>query len=267
MLVLHSVHFDKEIPHWRTLMEEIRINVLVLVTLGKVKYTVNGQPIIAERGDLLVLPKGVRRAGENDESGLHQKYTILFHCGADVAEAIPFLSLNSPTLFKPRNFETVRRKFEQLFLESREAKSYSSFISLGVLQEVLGMLAREFEQPEVSPMKLKYAQKIQQYLLEHYREQVQIHELASLIRRSPNYTISIYREVTGQSPIRYLHQLRIIEACNLLLNSDMSISSISSYLGYYDTSYFFRIFKKQTSYSPSEFAVNGRLMEQSGGFV
>lgn len=101
------------------------------------------------------------------------------------------------------------------------------------------MLAREFEQPEVSPMKLKYAQKIQQYLLEHYREQVQIHELASLIRRSPNYTISIYREVTGQSPIRYLHQLRIIEACNLLLNSDMSISSISSYLGYYDTSYFF----------------------------
>lgn len=260
MFQVDSVHHDKMIPGWCTSQERINFNVLVLVTEGKVVYEVDQKRLIAEKGDLLILPKLITRAGVNHESGPHQKYTILFTCNKEET-LLPFLQCYEQTLIKPRNFESLRRRFEKLFLEMRGARSFRSMICQGILQELLGIIARELEQPEMAPMKIKYAHTIQNYLVEHYREPIEIGQLAKLIGRSENYTISIYKEVTGQSPIKYLHRLRIMEACYLLLNTKTSISSVSQYLGYYDTSYFFRMFKQLTSMSPSEFIALGQPLD------
>ena len=96
---------------------------------------------------------------------------------------------------------------------------------------------------ELPPSKRNYADTIKSYLLDHYREPIEIDKLAKLIHRSPNYATALFKEVYGHSPIRYMHQLRVLEACGLLLHSDMTIAHIAHYLGYYDTSYFYRMFK------------------------
>lgn len=225
-------------------------------------YTINEEEVTADRGDFLYIPKSTRRAGSNHPSGPHQKFTVLFREAGPLSPGIPFLEQKQFVQFKLRNFQYVHRRFERLFEEFRNGGSFRGYICLGILQETIGFLAREMDQPEVTPMRMKYAQTIKKYLLEHYREQIEIDQLARLIRRSPNYTISVFREVLGCSPIKYVHQLRIMEACNLLLTSDMTIVNISSYLGYYDTSYFFRMFKKHTGVSPSEFAANGRQIDR-----
>ncbi|MHA7966932.1 helix-turn-helix transcriptional regulator [Paenibacillus sp. CAU 1782] len=77
--------------------------------------------------------------------------------------------------------------------------------------------------------------------------------MAQLIGRSPSYTSSMFKEVTGQSPIQFMRHLRIAEARRLLLHTDMELSDISQYWGYYDTSYFYRMFKKMMATTPSEF--------------
>lgn len=118
------------------------------------------------------------------------------------------------------------------------------------------------ETVESSPMKLKYAQDIQDYLIAHYREQIPSEKIAKRIQKSPNYAVSIFKEVTGQTPIVYIHQLRILEACNLLLYSDMSIANISDHLGYYDASYFSKTFKKITSLTPKEYKEMGMKREK-----
>ena len=265
MLYLQSVNHDRMIPGWRTLPERIAYNVLVLVVAGKVVYQIEGNRIVAEKGDLLVLPRSIKRAGENHGSGLHQKYTILFTCDEEAA-LLPYLGSGKQTLIKPRNFESLRRRFEKLFGEMRGGRSFRLFICQGILQELLGLIARELEQPEIAPMKIKYAQTIQNYLVEHYREPVEIRQLAQLINRSENYTISVYKEVTGQSPIKYLHRLRIMEAGHLLLNTKTTVADVSQYLGYYDTSYFFRMFKQLTSLSPTEFIAIGQPLDSEGFF-
>jgi AraC-like DNA-binding protein len=38
-----------------------------------------------------------------------------------------------------------------------------------------------------------------------------------------------------------------------LLNTDFTITEIADYLGFYDTSYFYRMFRKMTSMSPTAF--------------
>ncbi|WP_336789984.1 helix-turn-helix domain-containing protein [Paenibacillus sp. MMO-177] len=41
----------------------------------------------------------------------------------------------------------------------------------------------------------------------------------------------------------------------------MTVADIAQYLGYYDPSYFFRMFKKHVGLSPSEFITRGRTQE------
>lgn len=267
MLTIKSVHFDDFIPNWRTHSEVINYNVLVLVTEGKVSYRIENEDYTGERGDFMFIPHGSRRAGENHPSGPHQKLTIIFNYEVDSMPFIPFLHDKKFVQFKLWRLQYVQRRFERLYEELRQGENFRTFICHGILQELIGIVARELEKPEVTPIKTKYADMIKHYLLDHYREQIEIKDLARLIQRSPNYTIAVFREIIGQSPIKYIHQLRVIEACNLLLNSDMSISNISSYLGYYDTSYFFRIFKKHTSMSPTDFMTHGNQQDAAQLFT
>lgn len=256
MLSLRSVHFDNRIPNWRTNLMLLNHNVLVLMIDGKVKYTINDRTVVGEKGELLFIPVNSLRTGENYE-GEHQKFTVLFNHGEKDSEELPIFGKSQFSKCKIRNFEYFKQRFEKLYLEVVGDGKFTRYFVNGILQELVGMAAREFELVEVTPVKLKLANELQKYLVAHYRQPIHIDELAALIHRSPNYTISMFREVIGVSPIQYIHLLRMKEACNLLTNSDLSVTEISNYLGYYDHSYFFRIFKKYTSMSPTAYKQSG----------
>ncbi|MGC6584286.1 helix-turn-helix domain-containing protein [Paenibacillus sp. Dod16] len=253
MIQLMSVNFDDYIPNWRTQLETIEYNVLVVVREGKVRYEINGEDIIAEQEDVLYIPQSTRRSGGNWKDTSHQKHTILFTLDRQEPTGIPFLDAGRFMKFNLSHIQYVYRRCERLYEEMRGGKSYRTMICQGIMQELIGMLARELEKNELAPSKRNYADTIKSYLLEHYREPIEIDRLAKLIHRSPSYAAALFKEVYGLSPIRYMHQLRVLEACSLLLHSDMTIAHIAHYLGYYDTSYFYRMFKKHTGLSPSDY--------------
>ncbi|GGE26656.1 AraC family transcriptional regulator [Pullulanibacillus camelliae] len=250
MIAFHSANFDDFIPKWRTPKEDLSLNVLALVTKGSVHYTLNGQNLIAESGDLLFIPKHTERAGQNLEGTPHQKYTVLFYHSEEDEKEITFLGQPECLKIHTRHFDYLKHRLERLYEELRGQERFRSYICVGILQELLGMVSRELEQPEVTPMKLRYVQTLKNYLYTHYRESIDIEQLARLIHRSPNYTISIFKDVMETSPIKFMHHIRMMEACNLLCHSDMTVTSIAGYLGYYDAAYFSRTFKAIIGMSP-----------------
>ncbi|WP_409347028.1 helix-turn-helix domain-containing protein [Paenibacillus sp. MBLB4367] len=250
MIVLHSVHFDDRIPNWSTRSERLTYNIMILVLEGTVLYTLNHEDIVAEKGDFLLIPAGTSRSARNTDAP-HQKLTALFY--HDPVQPEDGLLLKRLKL-KIRDFDYAHRRFSQLFHEMLEKKPYYESLCRSIVIELTSLANRQRETAEAPPNKVLLAGKIQQYLHSHYRERVQTEELASITNRSPNYTISIFKEVTGVSPTDYLHGLRIKEACRLLTESMISISEVSEYLGFYDTSHFYRIFKKQTGISPTAFS-------------
>ncbi|WP_165452787.1 AraC family transcriptional regulator [Paenibacillus thalictri] len=256
MLCLSSVHFDNRIPNWRKDIGATDTNVLALVLEGKVRYTLAGKSFILEKGELLFFPNGVIRAGENVEED-HQKITVLFRHEEEDAQQLPLLNAEPYVKCKIRKFEYMKRRFERLFYETVGDGKFQPWVVNGIFNEIVGIASREFESVEIAPSKQKLAGELQEYLVSHYRQPVNIEQVAALIHRSPNYTISLFREVTGLSPIQYVHQLRMKEACSMLSNSDLTVTEISNYLGYYDHSYFFRMFKKHTGVSPTEYRQSG----------
>ncbi|MBD2847577.1 helix-turn-helix domain-containing protein [Paenibacillus sp. IB182496] len=251
MLEIYSSHLDDHIPDWYNLARQVDTHIIALVTEGKVHYRLDGKAVPANKGDLLFIPRGTRREARNDADGTHQKYTVLF--GGSLDE-LPFFGAAAPIVRRTRSFDYFKEKMQLLHRHSIERRPYYETIRSGILTELLATLGRELLTPPVPLRKLSAVRKLEQHILTHFRRAVTLGELARLIDRSPNYTLTVFKEVTGQTPQAYMQSLRISTAMELLQHTDLPVKAISEHLGYYDTSYFYKMFRRATGMSPSAYA-------------
>lgn len=75
---------------------------------------------------------------------------------------------------------------------------------------------------------------------------------------SENYLCHIFKNATGVSLVDYINKFRIEKSAALLLNTDESITDISFRVGFEDSNYFSRVFKKYMDTSPREYRNAGR---------
>jgi Response regulator containing CheY-like receiver domain and AraC-type DNA-binding domain len=95
---------------------------------------------------------------------------------------------------------------------------------------------------------------VEMYIQKNFRKSISIKEIAENLNFSVDYLSHIYKDSTGQSPIKYLIALRMNEAKRLLsVNNELSVKSIGKLVGYDDQYYFSKLFKKVTGVYPSEY--------------
>ena len=95
---------------------------------------------------------------------------------------------------------------------------------------------------------------IRLYIDEHYREPINLCNLAEKFFISPSHLSRQFKTMYDCTPSNYLIDLRISHACKLLEeNPDMEAKTVSLMVGYSDQFYFSKIFKKHTGYAPSEY--------------
>ncbi len=63
----------------------------------------------------------------------------------------------------------------------------------------------------------------------------------------------LFRRVARMSPVRFIQSRRIDRACHLLLESDLSIDQIAQAVGFNDSPFFCRVFKKWTQTTPAQY--------------
>jgi len=95
--------------------------------------------------------------------------------------------------------------------------------------------------------------KLQDWLDEHYQENINIDRLAQKVSMTERTLKRRFKQATGDSPIHYLQGLRIDAAKKILEGSRNSIESITHQVGYGDVSSFIRLFKKHTQLSPNAY--------------
>lgn len=91
------------------------------------------------------------------------------------------------------------------------------------------------------------------YISTHLHEEIDLQQLANLVRVSPKTLSKKFKAETGQTVSDYIHRERIKEAQALLEFSDYSISEIGYYLQFGSQSYFSSIFKKFSGLPPQQF--------------
>jgi AraC-like DNA-binding protein len=95
---------------------------------------------------------------------------------------------------------------------------------------------------------------------ESYRELREVGDYASLLNISPGHLSEVVKIQSGKPAIKHIHERLILEAQRLLFHTDHALKEIAFDLGFSDTSYFNRFFKRETGLTPSAYRASIRKM-------
>ena len=99
----------------------------------------------------------------------------------------------------------------------------------------------------------KMLQTMIQYIQMHFERPITLADIAGAVNISKNTALRYFQENIGVSPVEYLIQYRLNNACKMLRETSEKITYIAGCAGYDNVSYFNRIFKKYVGKTPSQY--------------
>ncbi|HBE02792.1 MAG: hypothetical protein A2096_03720 [Spirochaetes bacterium GWF1_41_5] len=181
-------------------------------------------------------------------------YKLLFKKNCGRRDFTPDIILLSPERLSEAKMHVKFMEKELLCRNSGFRTAITgSFISL------LMLLAREAENRFKSPAVLPddIARAVSE-IEKHYQEKISIKALADLSNLPRTVFFRRFQKETGFTPLNYITNLRIRQACSRLSESRASITHIAWECGFQDSNYFSRIFKKYAGCPPRRYRKNSR---------
>lgn len=99
----------------------------------------------------------------------------------------------------------------------------------------------------------RLAERAKAYLSENYHAPVSLDDIAEAVGVSSFYLSRVFSQECGLSLVSYLTSLRMEKARALLGGGDLSVSEVARRLGYQDSNYFSKVFKRRFGRSPRDY--------------
>lgn len=110
---------------------------------------------------------------------------------------------------------------------------------------------------EVSDKEKNLVHKVKDYIKENFsQEDLSLNSIAGMYYVNSSYLSRVFKEKTGMTFSNYLFELRMKEAEELILRTDLKSYEVAEKVGISDPHYFSSCFKKYTGMSVSEFKRN-----------
>lgn len=133
------------------------------------------------------------------------------------------------------------------------AAKQAELLSYALMLEVLQCYANIASDNEPFSRRDEVLQKFVSQLYRNYRAQHEVAYYAEQQYLTTRYFSTIIKERSGKSPSQWIATALLVDARNLLKNTNMTIKEISDKLCFPNQSYFGKWFKNLTSISPLEF--------------
>lgn len=99
--------------------------------------------------------------------------------------------------------------------------------------------------------------RIEQYIKDHYMQtDLSLSKIAEEFNFSPAYLSTLFKNNCSQNITDYINSVRVEAACRMLLEEEYKVSWISEAVGYSNTTYFNKVFKKIKGCSPKDYREN-----------
>lgn len=93
--------------------------------------------------------------------------------------------------------------------------------------------------------------KFQTKIAAHFQQYHEVGDYAAMLHISAGHLSEAVKARSGKPAIKHIHERLILEARRLLFHTDQSLKEITFNLGFSDTSYFNRFFKRETGETPA----------------
>jgi AraC family transcriptional regulator len=154
--------------------------------------------------------------------------------------------------------EDLQRGLSVLCREARNADSLYGLFAEGWAMQALALLAR-IDGSQAAPVRPCGGlapgsfRRVIDYIEADLSRAFTIEELAKVAGVSSRHFIRAFRESAGQTPLRYVYDLRLERAKEFLLDSRRTATEIALDCGFSHAQHFSTAFKKATGLTPSDF--------------
>lgn len=94
------------------------------------------------------------------------------------------------------------------------------------------------------------------YINANYMKTITLTDIASKFHLTEHYFSQVFKSTEGRTFMAYLTHIRLEESCKLLENPSLTIYMVSESVGYSDSKYFSRIFRREYGVTPSQYRRN-----------
>lgn len=162
-----------------------------------------------------------------------------------------------------RLYQQFLQLLKQLITLNEEHAAGYELLSKSCILQLWKLLYDQLPVSQPAPSKItartanQDAQRVKQamtYIQEHFMEPVTLDDIADSILVSKSECCRCFKRTTGFSPFEYLMRYRIMESAKYMQRkTHESISEIAGAVGFNNTSYFNKVFKKYMDCTPTEY--------------
>lgn len=250
---LLSVSLSKDEKDWKSVFHTHHFTELFFVVNGEGNFLFRDEKYHIRTGDLVIIPPYMEHTEQSIKNTPLEYYVI-------GVEGISFQPADEETCVQVfcnfSNKSLISDLFAQMLYEVRNPSYGSDKICQDLLEILILRIVRYqhvIPVPITSTYMTKECARIKEYLDINYSEPITLDTLTELTHMNKYYMAHSFAKYTGQSPIQYLNQRRMEAACTLLKDTDHSISSISSAVGFSSQSYFTQAFRKKYGMTPIKY--------------
>lgn len=246
---------------------------------GETVHIIDGQRITLKKGDLLFMNQHARQeilpAGENDiavnfmilPDFFGTPFSMLEHEDSALKDFLVSCLTKKDIggnflYFNVSGITQIQNLMENLICNMIDEKSSRGSDYKMINQVTMGLLFLNLLQhtDTIRVSRRSYEQEVMFRILRYIDEEYKDASLGSFAKDigEDEYTLSrIIKKATGSTFKELLQNKRLNKACELLKNTDISIADISVLIGYDNTSFFHRLFRRKYDCSPRDFRIRG----------
>ena len=203
-------------------------------------------------GDIMVLFPGVWHRYRPANNRAWTYYWV--HFGGSYVDSLvsqKFVSPDAPILKVGVKESLLHPYLSMIDCAHTEPPGYAQLMSGCILQLLGSALATADNQAETGSSN-DIARQAVLAMEKAVEEAIDMRRLAASFHLSYDRFRHIFRQHVGQPPQRYLRQLRIRRAKELLSGTELSVKEIGAVLQFDDSYHFSRVFKETTGMAPSQ---------------
>ncbi len=160
-------------------------------------------------------------------------------------------------------FITAYDRFEYA-IEAMHIKAFDYLLKPWKEEKLTGLISeaivniKELSLENSANENLQESQKsaIKKYIKENYKRDISAGDVAGILGYSDVYFSKIFKQLFDDTFINYLTKVRIDKAKVLLKDVGFNIKEVGASVGYTDSNYFTKVFKRAVGMSPSEYRGN-----------
>ncbi|WP_158299244.1 AraC family transcriptional regulator [Paenibacillus antri] len=167
--------------------------------------------------------------------------------------------------------EEMRVRIEEMYRETMSTERWRDTLLKAKLAETLVRFDRYRHQSEAAPETSGATASVRpprsgkssvwaavHYIHNNYQEDLSLSDLARRFSLSASRMSEVIKEATGQTFVRFVHDLRLRQAASLLVSTDMSVTDIVHEVGFGSYKTFARMFKEAKGISPTDYRKSKR---------